>query len=294
MVSRAYSRYVLALSTAVNTLSCLDQGLIALCLQPIKNDLHLSDTQLGFLTGIAFALFYATLGVPIARWADQGNRTVIASVAIAMWGATVMLCLFVRTFAQLVFVRILTAVGESGCQPATYSLVGDYFPESAERTRAMAIYWLGGPLAAFLSFGAGGWLNERYGWRAAFFLMGIPGVLLAVVVRATLREPRIHALAARATKRPPPRLYWLLSMLWRQRSTRHLIIGLVLLYAMGLGMSPWYATIMMRDHGVGTAEIGIWFGLIFGIGAQSGCWPAATWQVVGLPATNGHKCASVH
>src|SRR6185436_9942104 len=103
-----------------------------LLLQPINEDLRLTDTQLGFLTGIAFGLFYATLGLPIARWADRGNRVTIASLAIALWGLTVMSCLFVSNFIQLALARVAAAVGEAGCMPPTYSLVGDYFPAPAE------------------------------------------------------------------------------------------------------------------------------------------------------------------
>src|ERR1700733_313850 len=172
MFSEAYKRYVLGALTFVYALNYLDRGLILLLLQPIKDDLHLSDTQLGFLTGIAFGLFYATLGVPIARWSDRGNRVTITSMAIALWGMTVMSCLFVSNFAQLLAARVAAAVGESGCMPPTYSLIGDYFPAATERTRAMAIYMLAGPLAAIVSFVLGGWLNELYGWRVTFFVMG--------------------------------------------------------------------------------------------------------------------------
>src|SRR5687767_6458663 len=123
--------------TAVYMLNLADRGLMVLLLQPIKEDLQLSDTQLGFVTGIAFGLFYATVGVPIARWADRGNRVTIASAAIGLWGLTVMACLLVTNYVQLVIARIAAAVGESGCKPPTYSLVGDYFPQAAARTRAM-------------------------------------------------------------------------------------------------------------------------------------------------------------
>ena len=109
-------------------LNLVDRGLMAMLLQPIKEDLQLSDTQLGFLTGIAFGLFYATLGVPIARWADRGDRVTITSLAIGLWGMTVMSCLLVTNYVQLVLFRIGAAVGEAGCKPPTYSLVGDYFP----------------------------------------------------------------------------------------------------------------------------------------------------------------------
>lgn len=279
--SQTYKRYVLATLTLVYTLNYLDQGLISLLLQPIKEDLHLSDTQLGFLTGIAFAMFYATLGLPIARWADRGNRVTITSMAIALWGVTVMLCLFVSNFIQLVFARVAAAVGESGCMPPTYSLVGDYFAAPAERARAMAIYMLANPLSGVISFIAGGWLNERYGWRSTFFLMGIPALLVAVLVRLTIVEPRIPAPRDQVRAPPSPSVAAVPAILWRQRSSRHLGIAVILLFTMGYGLGPWFAAFMMRSHGMGTAELGVWLGLISAIagipGALLGGYVAARW-----------------
>jgi predicted MFS family arabinose efflux permease len=270
MFSEAYKRYALGAVTAVYTLNLLDRGLMSLLLQPIKQDLQLSDTQLGFLTGIAFGLFYATLGLPVARWADRGNRVTITSIAIGLWGLTVMACMFVTSYAQLVLARIAAAVGESGCKPPTYSLVGDYFPGPTERPRAIAVYMLAGPLASILSFMLGGWLNERYGWRHTFFLMGIPALLLAVVVKMTVVEPRARQASTHDSHRALPRMADVLRALWCQRSTRHLIIALILLFTMGMGLAPWYAAFMMRSHGMGTAELGTWLGLIFGLGGVAG------------------------
>jgi MFS family permease len=268
--SRAYKRYALGTMAVVVTFNYIDRCLITLLLQPIKVDLQLSDTQLGFLTGIAFGVFYATLGLPIARWADRGNRVTIASLAIALWGLTVMSCLFVTNFVQLLFARIAAAVGESGCMPPTYSLVGDYFPESAERTRAMAIYMLGGSTATLVSFVAGGWLNEHYGWRGAFFAMGIPALLIAVLVKLTIVEPPRQARPAAVPRKQVPRMTDVLKILWRQRSARHLMLGIILFWTMGLGLLPWYAAFMVRSHGMGTAELGVWLGLIGGIGGGTG------------------------
>lgn len=270
MFSPAYKRYVLGALTAVYTLNSLDQGLVTLLLQPIKSDLHLSDTQLGFLTGIAFGLFYATLGLPIARWADRGDRAKIASVAIGLWGATVMMCVFVGNFAQLVIARVAAGVGEAGCMPATYSLVGDYFPKPKERTRAMTVYMLAGPLSALLSFIIGGWINDHLGWRAAFFVLGIPGLIFAVIVRFTVSDPRSHTPSSPSANSRRPNLVAVLKILWKQPSSKHLGIGTILLFTMGLGLSPWYAAFMMRSHGLGTTELGIYLGLIFGSAGVAG------------------------
>jgi MFS family permease len=270
MFSIAYNRYVLGTLTLVYTLNYLDRGLIALLLQPIKQDLRLSDTQLGFLTGIAFGLFYATVGLPIARWADRGNRATITAIAIAMWGGTVMLSLFVSNFIQLVLARIAAAVGEAGCMPPTYSLLGDYFPGPAERTRAMAIYNLANPLSGLISFIVGGWLNELYGWRVTLFVAGIPALLIAAVVKLTVAEPRVQPGRAEEPEPPSLRIRDVVSALWHQRSSRHLSIGIILLYTMGVGLGSWYAAFMMRTHGMRTAELGVWLGLIFGVSGIAG------------------------
>ena len=267
--SGAYRWYVLGILTVVYTLNYVDQGLMGLLLQPIKVDLKLSDSQLGLLTGIAFALFYATLGLPIARWADRGNRVTITSLAIGLWGITVMLCLPVANFYQLLAARVAAGVGESGCVPPTYSLVGDYFPAPADRIRAMTVYMLSSPLAALLSFIGGGWLNELYGWRMTFFLMGVPGLLLAMLVKLTIVEPRRSSVApATATRQPP--VITVLTALWRQRSARNLVIGLILLLTMGSGIGSWNVAFMMRSHHMDTAQLGLWLGPIFGIGGLVG------------------------
>jgi predicted MFS family arabinose efflux permease len=268
-LSLAYRRYALAVMTAVYTLNFVDRGLVMLLLEPIKRDLALSDSQLGFLTGIAFGLFYAVLGLPLARWADRGNRVTITSLAIGLWGVTVMGTLYVASFSQMLLARVAAAVGEAGCKPPTYSLLGDYFPGSAERTRAMAIYMTGGLSSTLVSFVAGGYLNELYGWRMAFFLMGIPGLLIALLVRLTIVEPRIDArLSSPAREQPPLRA--VLLMLWRQRSCRHLCIALIWLYTMSLGLGPWYAAFMIRSHDMTTSDLGLWLGLIFGLGGIAG------------------------
>jgi MFS family permease len=264
----------------VYTLNFLDRSLMVLLLQPIKEDLRLSDTQLGLLTGIAFGVFYAVLGVPIARLADRGNRVTITSIAIALWSITVMATFFVTNFLQMIAARVAAAVGEAGCMPPTYSLVGDYFPRSAERTWAMAVYKLAAPTAALISFVLGGWMNEHYGWRLTFFWMAIPGLLFAILVKLTVVEPRAYVGKPEATRLAPSMLE-VLQLLWRQRSSRHLSIALILLLTLGLGLGPWYAAFMMRSHDIGTAELGIWLGLIFGVvgigGVLLGGYVASRW-----------------
>jgi MFS family permease len=281
MLTTVYKRYVLSMLMVVSTLNVFDRALMILLLQPIKEDLHLTDANLGFLTGIAFGLFYATLGLPIARWADRGNRVTIISLAISLWGATVMLCMFVTTFFQLIWARIAAAVGESGCMPPTYSLVGDYFPEPAARTRAMSIYMLSDPMCVLISFAAGGWVNEHYGWRMAFFLIGMPAPFVAALVKMSVRETRAFSKEVKVDTARSHGTGAVLQILWRQRASRHLGLGIVLFYTMGVGLSPWYASFLMRNHAMGTGELGIWLGLIFGFGGIAGTllggYVAAKW-----------------
>jgi MFS family permease len=266
----AYRRYVLSTLTLVYMLSSLDQSLMSLVLQPIKENLHLSDSQLGFLNGIAFALFYSTLGVPIARWADRGNRVTIASLAVGLWGVTVMSCLFVANYAQLVVTRVAAGTAGAGCMPPTYSLLGDYFPAPSERTRVMAVYMMSGPAGSVVSYVAGGWLNQHYGWRVALFAMGIPGLIVAILLKATLREPRVHAAARDASEPAMPRTVEVLATLWHQRSSRHLSMALIVLITLTGGMFSWLASFLIRNHGMTTADLGVWFGLIFGLSGTAG------------------------
>lgn len=257
--------YVLVVLSTVYGLNLVDRSLIQILLQPIKVDLKLSDTELGFLTGIAFGVFYATLGLPIARWADRGDRAKIAAGAIGLWGLTVMGSMFVTGFATMVLARVAAAVGEAGCKPPTYSLVGDYFPGSRERTRAMAVYWIGGPIASLVGYVAGGWLNELYGWRVTFMIMGVPGLLLAAVVFLTIRDPRKAASQSHAVPTASIPFRTVAQVLWRVPTLRHLTIALTLLYTMNFGLNPWYAAFLMRSHGMGSGELGTILGLIFGL-----------------------------
>jgi predicted MFS family arabinose efflux permease len=154
--------------------------------------------------------------------------------------------------------------------PPTYSLVGDYFPQPAARTRAMSVYMLASPLASLVSFALGGRLNEAYGWRVTFFLMAIPALLVAIILKTTVREPRTQRVVMSTPTDNSPRMIDILSNLFRQHSSRHLCIAIILLFTMGFGLGPWYAAFMIRSHGMGTASLGLWLGLIFGAGGMTG------------------------
>ena len=180
----AYKNYMLVLLTVIAAFNYLDRYVLSFVLEPIKQEFQLSDSELGFMTGIAFALFYAIAGVPLARWSDRGNRNVVITITTGLWSAMVVLCGLVGNYTQLLLVRVGVAVGEAGCLPPAQSLIADYF-DRGERPRAMATYWLCFPLSVIVGFLGGGWLAEAVGWRMTFIIMGVPGILLAILVKFT-------------------------------------------------------------------------------------------------------------
>jgi MFS family permease len=261
---------VLLLILAFNYVDRLALGLL---LQNIKTDLSLSDTQLGLLTGIAFALFYSVMGVPIARWADRGNRVTIISVTVALWSAAVALCGAASTFTQLLLIRVGVAVGEAGCIPPAHSLIADYFTR-AERPRAVARYMLGVPLSAVIGYFLAGWLNEFYGWRITFVMLGLPGLVLALLARLTLKDPRRQRRVPDAVPSPAtqPSLREVGVTLWRNVTFRHLLIGYSVVSFFSYGISKWQPSFFIRSFGLDTGELGTWFAFIYGAGSMTGMY----------------------
>jgi MFS family permease len=268
--SVAYKRYALTAMTAVYMLHVLDRWTLLVLLEPIKNDLRLSDSQLGFVTGPAFALFSVSAGLWLSRWADRGNRVTITSLAVAAWATTVMASIFVASYVQLVCARIAAAVGESGVKPPTFSLIGDYFEQPAEKTRALSIYFAGNFLGSVLGLTAAGWLAQTHGWRVALFILGVPGLIMALIFKLTIVEPRSFVKLPAAVRPPWRPIGYIVALLWRQHTCRHLSMALVLLYTIGAGLSPWFGAFLIRSHAMSTAELGLAMGLVFGIGGISG------------------------
>lgn len=274
-----YKNYLLTVLMVIMAFNNVDRVALGLLLQDIKVDLELSDTQLGFLTGIAFALFYSVMGIPIARWADRGNRVTIIAITTALWSAAVVLCGLVGSFLHLLLIRVGVGVGEAGCTPPALSLIADYFPR-AERPRAIARYMLNAPLGYLIGFALAGWLSEHYGWRMMFVLLGLPGLALAALARLTLGEPRrgnstpevAGRLAASSLSSPHPSLQQVWATLWANRTFRHLLIAFGVLSFFGQGILQWKAAFFVRSYGLQTAELGTWLAAIYGIGGLLGTY----------------------
>ena len=267
--SDAYANYVLGVLFTCYVFNWVDRNVLAILLGPMKAELGVSDTAMGFLSGLAFALFYTVLGIPIARWADLGNRRSILALGIALWSAMTVVCGLARSFAGLALARVGVGVGEAAGSPASHSLISDYFPPG-RRGRALSVYAMGNYAGHFVAFVIGGWVNEHYGWRATFFVMGIPGLLLALLVRLTVREPPRGRFDGAAGAEPRAALGEVLRFLGRQRSYVYINLGGALNALVGYGFGIWGLTFFMRVHGMGTAEAGLWLGWLGPLGGLTG------------------------
>lgn len=292
MKETLYRNCLLTILLVILAFNGVDRLALGLVLQGIKVDFDLNDTQLGLLSGIAFALFYSVMGIPIARWADRGNRVGIIALTTTLWSAAVALCGAAGNFLQLLLIRIGVAVGEAGCVPPALSLIADYFTRP-ERPRAVARYMLGGPLSVLIGYFLAGWLNEFYGWRTTFILLGLPGLGLAALAWFTLREPRsgeaspelASRLAAAVPSRSPtaavvsaqPSLKEVCGTLWSNTTFCHLLFCFSVVYFFSFGIGQWQPAFFVRSYGLKTGQIGTWFAVIYGVGGLLGTYWGGEW-----------------
>lgn len=253
-----YCNYVLGVLFLGYVFNAMDRSVLGVLLESIKQTFDASDTQLGLLGGIAFALFYATMGIPIAALADRYSRVNVLSVCIGLWSVMTALCGVATNFIMLLLARIGTAVGESGGSPPSHSLIADYFPVS-KRATALSIYALAIPIGGAMGMFFGGWLNELYDWRIAFIVVGLPGVLVALLVRLTVKEPpRGYAdkASAATVNADAPSIPEAIRFLWRCVSFRHLTLAAGTHSFVWYSGSTWNAAFFMRSHEMGSGETG--------------------------------------
>lgn len=261
--------YALGLLTVVYSFNFIDRQLLAILQESIKSDLGLSDSQLGLLTGFAFALFYVTAGIPIARWADRSNRRNIVALSLLVWSGMTAISGLVQNYIQLLLARVGVGVGEAGGSPPSHSIISDIFPPQ-KRASALGFYSTGVNIGILFGFLLGGWLNEFFGWRIAFMVVGGPGILLAVLVRTTMAEP-IRGLAEnKQVSDATVTFRQVLALLWSRPSFRHLAMAAALNAFAGYSISNWMASFMIRSHGMSTGELGTWLALIIGLGGAIG------------------------
>lgn len=264
-VSRARQNYVLGVLVLVYALNFIDRNLLVILLQPIKEELGVSDTAMGLLTGFAFAVFYTLAGIPIARLADRGSRRNVMAAGIALWSVLTAASGFVTSFAQLALVRIGVGVGEASATPAAHAILSDLFPPE-RRARAIAIYSTGASFGVLFGLLLGGTLQERLGWRAAFWIVGLPGLLVALLVRFTLPEPRRGESEGLVDSGETPGIATTLRYLLSLPTFRHLALSAGLYGITCYGLLAWAPTFIRRIHEMGYAETGLKAGLGIGLG----------------------------
>lgn len=267
--SRNSRYYALGLLTVVYSFNFIDRQLLAILQEAIKADLLLSDSQLGLLTGFAFALFYVTAGIPIARWADHSNRRNIVAGSIFIWSFMTAISGFVANYVQLLLARIGVGIGEAGGSPPSHSMISDIFPPE-RRASALGFYSTGVNIGILFGFLLGGWLNEFFGWRVAFMVVGAPGILIAILVRMTLAEPLRGAMEAREVKSDSVSTREVMALLWSRKSFRHMAFGASLNAFASYSVANWTASFMIRSHGMSTGELGTWLALIMGLAGAIG------------------------
>jgi MFS family permease len=261
--------FVLAMLTAVYTFSFIDRQILVILAEPIKADLGLSDTQLGLLTGLAFAALYITLGLPIARLADKGNRKNIVAISLAIWSFMTAISGSATNFLQLFLARVGVGIGEAGGSPPSHSIISDYFPPK-KRATALAIYSTGIYIGILLGFVIGGFIAKYYGWRIALYSIGIPGILLAIILYFTVKEPVKGQSDPLGVSDKTPKLPDVFKTLFRSKSFVFAALGTGFLAFGSYGTGNFMPSFLQRVHGMDIATAGYLLGLVFGVGGGLG------------------------
>lgn len=262
-MTNASRAYVLAVLTLVYTFNHIDRQILLILIEPIKADLGMNDGQIGLLTGLGFAAFYATLGIPIAMWADRGNRRNILALALAVWSGMTALSGLAQSFWQLLLARMGVGVGEAGGTPPATSIISDLYAPK-ERAFALGIYTAGIGLGILAGFIIGGYVYQAFGWRVAFFVAGVPGLLLALLVRLSIREPVRGAVEKRDDTGQASSLGETLAFILGQSSFLWLLLGCSLLCVSANAFLAWTPSYLQRAFDVGPADIAIPLGILIG------------------------------
>jgi len=268
-------RTTLTLLMLAFTLSICDRMILSILFPNIQAEFGLSDTQLGLLGGITFALFYATMGLPIARLSDQYSRKIIIITSLVIFSLLTVFSGLAAGFISLLLFRIGVGIGEAGVNPASHSIIADYFPPQ-RRGFAMAILMLGGSFGMMLGFVGGGFIAEAYGWRIALVSVGVPGVLLAVFMAKLLKEP-VRGTFETETPPPPPPILATAAAMWANPAMRHLIAASIIAGMVSYGLTQWLPTFFMRSHDLSQSETGMLIAGVFGILGAIGALVAGKW-----------------
>jgi MFS family permease len=275
-----YSYFVAIFLALIYTLNFLDRQIISILAEPIRKDLNLTDTQLGMLGGIAFAAFYTTFGIPVAWMADRGRRVWIISGACALWSLFTALCGTATSFVQLALYRMGVGVGEAGGSPPSYSLISDYFPPE-KRGTGLALYSLGVPVGSMLGAFAAGRIAAAYGWQTAFFALGVPGIILAIVMLFVVKEPKRGGLDPHIDGKehePPPPIFTSVAAFFSNRTLVLTAVSSALSAFVGYAALSWNPPFLMRVKGMTLTQVADFYAIMLGVTGIIGTF-AAGWLV---------------
>ena len=247
----------------------VDRQILAILLPAIRDEFQVGDTVLGLLAGTAFTLFYVTLGIPIAQLADRFNRRNLIALAVAVWSGMTALSGLAANVWYLALARVGVGIGEAGCSPPAHSIIADLYPPE-KRSSAMGFYTLGISAGIMLAYLAGGWVVKNIGWREAFFVVGLPGLVLALVVWTTVPEPRRGGSEQRVDSGKPPQFLDVLRFLLARRSFLFMAVAAGLSSFVGYSVVSFMPSFILRSFVVDVAALGVWLGLIYGIAGGAG------------------------
>jgi len=265
-----YRNFVLGMLTIVYVFNFIDRQVINILGQAIISDLNLSDGQFGALSGIAFAAIYSTMGIPIALWADVGVRRNIVAISLTIWSAMTALCGSAQGFWQLFMFRAGVGLGEAGASPSSHSMISDMFPAN-KRSTALSIYSLGVYGGSLIGSVAGGYLASMFSWRVAFVVVGLPGILLAIILRLVVQEPPRGMAEARADV-PPSSFAAVMKVLRSRKTFRHISLACALHAFVTYGLSSFMPIFLIRVHEMPIERIGLIFGISAGFGGLLGTY----------------------
>ena len=264
--------YIVAVLTIVYTFNFIDRQIISVLQEPMRAELNLSDTQLGLLQGLTFALFYVTMGIPLARWADLGVRRNVVALAVGTWSVMTAFCGVAENFVHLLLARIGVGIGEAGGSPPSHSIISDLFPPG-RRAFPLAVYSTGITFGVFVAYVFGAWVSDNFGWRIVFVAIGVPGVLLALLVRFTVTEPPRGQYDGADGDRAPPPMLTVIKQLFGSRTFVHLSLAAAMHAFVGYGVAAFLVSHYVRSFGIPTDEISrvaLPLGFIIGLGGMVG------------------------
>lgn len=264
--TKPYRAYVLAALLIVYTFNFIDRVVVSIIQEPIKLEFGLTDFQLGLLGGPAFAVLYTLLGIPIARLAEKKNRMTILSICVGLWSLATALCGFANSFATLLAARVGVSIGEAGCTPPAQSVISDYFPAD-KRATAISIYALGVPVGSMLAAIGGGYIANYLGWREAFWILGFPGLMLAILVKLTVKEPPRSGVVAGVET---PTFLEAFAVLSKKATFWHVSLGSAVASFVGYGVGQYLNSFLIRTHDLNILQASQLTGVVLGMAAAFG------------------------